>query len=313
MRTNIDILDDFSEYLRVVRGYSSKTIDGYYIDLKCFFAFLISYFDWNVRLKVINVFFLSKVDEEVLYSFLAYLGSYKSNSSSTRKRKLAAVKAFFKWLFLKYDSVLAGIPNPALSLSYIEKTKRVPKYLELKDAIRIQSVFDESNSKHFIRNNTIMVLFLNCGLRLSELAGLDVSDICFEDRSFRVIGKGNRERVVFFNDRTLKQLKLYLATRNDDYVPLFLSSHNTRLSPRSIEYICDKAFRLANIDSFGFTTHSLRHTAATYIYSTTNDILVTKEFLGHSSIAATQVYTHVHSEVIKNAVESNPLNFFIPK
>lgn len=308
MKTNIKVLDDFSYYLSTIRGYSPITVKGYYSDLILLFTFLNSYLEWNVDLGDIDISFLSKVEENAIFAYLSYLISYKNNGSSTRKRKVASAKSFFKWLYTKYDKTLKKENNPTLSVACVEKTRRLPKYLKLEDALRIQSIFNETNSKNYIRDNTIIILFLNSGIRLAELVNINIKDINLELKELRIIGKGNRERTVYLNKKVLKQLELYLSTRTDDYEALFLSSCKTRLKPNSVEHICNKAFALAGLGGCGYTTHTLRHTAATHIYAQTNDILIVKEFLGHTNIASTEIYTHISNKELKEAADRHPLN-----
>lgn len=149
-------------------------------------------------------------------------------------------------------------------------------------------------------------------MRLSELSNIKIKDINFENKSILIIGKGNKERTVYLTDKIIKQIKEYVGTRQiiDLSENLFVNNKNTKLSNRSIENICDKAFKLAGIGNKGYTTHTLRHTAATYVYNTTKDIIVTKNLLGHKHIVSTQIYTHISSEELKKAVNSNPLNNF---
>ena len=189
---------------------------------------------------------------------------------------------------------------------------RTPKYLKLEDAKKIQNIFNISNSRYYIRDNTIISLFLASGMRLSELSNIKIKDIDFSKKNVQIIGKGNKERIVFLTDKIIKQLKKYLDTRQiiDINEYLFINNKNTKLSNRSIENICDRAFKLVGINDKKYTVHTLRHTFATYIYKQTKDILVVKEILGHETINATMIYSHIDNDDLKKAVRSNPLNDF---
>ena len=205
--------------------------------------------------------------------------------------------------------------NPAQNISSAELMYRLPKYLKLEDAKKLQHIFNINNSRNALRNNTIITLFLNCGLRLSELVSINIKDIDFESKTLKVIGKGNKERVVFLNTNTIKVISNYLRTRNTliENDALFVTYKNKRISNTYVERICKKAFKLARLEEYGYTVHSLRHTAATYLYKETKDILITKEFLGHSTIESTQIYTHIENQSIKEAVNKNPLSNYIYK
>ena len=193
----------------------------------------------------------------------------------------------------------------------IQKVERLPKSLTLEEAKKIQTVFTIKNSKNSLRNNAIICLFLSAGLRVSELISIKFTDIDFEKNSIQILGKGNKERTVYFSDYCKKQIKKYLSTRKDNNPFLFVSNKNDKLSREEINYITKKAYKLMNLEDRHYSTHTLRHTAATLLYMyVKEDTLLLKEFLGHSSIASTQIYTHIHNRQVKEAVERNPLSNF---
>lgn len=310
-KIEIVILKKFINYLLINKNYSSNTAKAYYKDLKLFFEFIKSYLNWNIDINDINVFLLSTVEENVIYSFMVYLNIYKNNSSSSRKRKLSSIKSFYKWLFIKYYNLLKDKKNPTANISKIQSTERLPKYLSLEDAKKLQFVFNNTNSKFALRDNTIIILFLNCGLRISELINCDVSDLDLENKTLNVLGKGNKQRIIYLNDYVVNQLEKYLETRKDDYKPLFLNNRNERLRISVVTNICKKAFEITGLEEYQYTTHSLRHTAATLLYKYGKvDIRIIQEFLGHETITSTEIYTHVNNEQIRNAVNSNPLSNF---
>lgn len=236
------------------------------------------------------------------------LNYYQNNGPNTRRRILSAIKTFYKWLFLKYKHLLRDRQNPTLKIPNIETIQRLPKYIQLDKAKSLENIFNKDNSRNPIRNNTIIILFLNCGLRISELININIEDINFDKKELIVMGKGNKERIVFLNKTSMAALEKYLNTLDTNKGALFTNLKGKRLCNNSIENICQKAFKLAGLEEYNYTTHTLRHTAATYMYKSTKDILLVKEFLGHSSIMSTEIYTHVINDSVKNAVNKNPLS-----
>lgn len=278
-KNSIKILNEFTKYLSF-RHYSQKTIDGYCNDIKIFFQFIKSYYDWNVNLNDINVFLLKKIKEDGLIVFLTDLKFYRENSIITIERRVAALKNFFKWLYIKYKNLLDNNQNPTLFLkTWNMKIQKLPKHLELEDAKKIQTIFTYKNSRNPIRNNLIMSLFLSTGMRISELFSLNKQDVNFLTKSAKVIGKGNEERIIYFNINVLKQLENYFELRTDTSEALLVSKYNTRLSYRSIQKVCEKAYNLLQLYDYNYSTHTLRHTSATFLYKKTKDIMIVKEFL----------------------------------
>ena len=308
-KENPKILNDFLNYLLVFKNYSLDTIKGYNIDLIMFFKFLIKYLNLEIEIKDINVFLLVSVKESDIIAFLIYLNNSRNNCFRTRQRKVSAIKTFYKWLFGYYPSLYNRV-NPTMDIPHIEVTDRLPKCMHLEDAKKLQHIFNITNSRNAIRDNTIITLFLNCGLRLSELVSIDIKDINFNKKTINIIGKGNKERTIYLNSRALKAIKLYLNTKKivDLNDPLFLDNRNKRMTTFNIEKICKKAYRIAGLEDYGYTVHSLRHTAAAYLYKSSKDILVVKEFLGHARLDTTEIYIHLDNDDVRNAVNSNPLN-----
>lgn len=308
METGIPILNNFLYYLMAVRGCSNSTIKDYSQDLQDFFNFIIEYQELNIESKDLTVFILGTVKESTIIQYLIYLNQYKDNCPKSRSKILSAIKSFYKWLFLKYPGTLKNKKNPAAEVPIINNIERLPKYVKLKDAQKLQTIFNNDNSRFYIRNNAIITLFLNAGLRASELINIDIDDVNFDEKQVRIIGKGNKERVVFLTNKSIYAIDKYLKTRTDKERPLFLNAKNQRFKRRGIEEVCEKAYVLAGLKEKQYTTHTLRHTSATYLYKSSKDILVVKEFLGHSSLAATQIYTHILPDTVKDAVNKNPLN-----
>lgn len=309
MREENQILNDFSNYL-IIKNYSEGTIREYNSDLLIFFNFLIKYLGLEINISDINIFILATVKESDIFAFLIYLNHSKENSSKTRNRKLSAIKTFFKYLYNKYPYFKDKL-DPARNVERAEIVFRLPKYLKLKDAKNLQHIFNASNSRNSIRNNTIITLFLNTGMRLSELVNINIKNIDFNTKTINIIGKGNKERIVYLNKSALNAIKKYLNTRNYyEDEPLFIDNGNKRITTYNVEKICKQAFKLAGLEEYGFSVHSLRHTTAAYIYKETKDILVVKQLLGHENLNTTEIYTHIDNNEVRNAVNSNPLNNF---
>ena len=311
------ILENFLNYLIAIKNYSIKTTKGYEINLMEFFNFIKSYCKIEAEVSEFNVFILSHVNEDDIIAYLVYCNMTKDNSSATRRRKLSAIKTFYNWLFKKYSN-FCTMQKPTEDLPIVQETQRFPKYLNLEQSKKIINCFNIQNSKNPIRNNAIISLMINCGLRCSEAINLNISDINFKDRKIFVInGKGNKDRTVYINNNVESHLMKYLAYRKskekilDVSKPLFISNRQEKMKLQDIETICTNAFRIIGITDKRYTAHSLRHTAAMLAYQYEGaDILVIKELLGHSSILSTEIYTHLYNEKVKNAFYSNPLSNF---
>ena len=316
-RENPAILNNFLEYLTNVRRYSITTVKEYRIDLMLFFKFIKDYFNINIEIGNLDVFILLGIKQADIIAFIVYLNYNRNCTATTRKRKICAIKAFYKWLFSIYPT--GNIINPTEDLPVIQNIEKLPKYLNLEKVKQLKQIFNYNNSKFPVRNNTIISIFLSCGLRASELININIRDLNLNNKSIKIIGKNDKERLVYFNDNIKKQIEKYLKVRNanKEYIdidePLFLSYRNGRLNLRSVEKITKNAYELAGLSDFNYTTHTLRHTTATMIYQyVTQDILVIKEILGHATVKSTEIYTHVHNDEIKKAFDSNPLANFIP-
>lgn len=232
---------------------------------------------------------------------------------ATRARKASTIRIFFAYL---YDQKII-LDNPAIGLKTPKLGKRMPKHLSLEDSKKLLNVTYDENDENKERDYAIITLFLNCGLRLSELVGINISNIDFSENRLTVIGKGNKERTIYLNNACVNAIKDYISVRPTEGVKndskasnkaLFLSNRKERISNRTVQYIVDRELTKAGLDTSKYSTHKLRHTAATLMYQYGNvDIRALQELLGHESIATTEIYTHVSNEQVRNAVESNPL------
>lgn len=306
------ILLDFLAFLKNI-NYSNGTIDVYSQYIYQFFCFLKDYKRTYLEVKDFNVFFLIQVGRADIFAFLAYLNYKRKNCFNTRYLKLMAIRTFYDWIINNFLEN-KNYENPTCKMSNIVGYTKTPKYLNLKNARKIQKAFNSKNSMFFVRNNMIIILFLATGLRANELTSLDVNDVNLNEKVIFVKnGKGNKERFCYFNENCKKKLEEYLTYRkkqicSDEENALFLNKYGARLSKRSIQVICKNAFKLINLDE-GYSCHTLRHTTATLTYEYVKpDVLLLKEILGHSNISSTQIYTHIFNKQLKNAINKNPLN-----
>ena len=306
-------LSDFLFHLKVVKARGERTVEAYYIDIRTFLRYLKLSNNLvppetplnEITIKDIPIELLQKFTLNNAYEFLYYTSSDLNNTTTTRARKTSALKQFFNFLHKK-----AGLlqTNPLIDLEIPAVKNKLPKYLTLEDSIELLTKVEGENSE---RNYCILTLFLNCGMRLSELVGLNFKDINIQNRTMRLLGKGNKERIIYINDACVSALSNYYKVRPvnpKEPNAVFLSKQKTRISKRRVQQIVEESLFAAGLDNKGVTTHKLRHTAATLMYQHGHvDPLVLKEILGHKSIATTEIYTHLSNENMKKAAESSPL------
>lgn len=317
------ILTDYLNYLKSIRGLSPTTIKEYSYDLEVFFEYQIIrklYYgdkqsfknDFNPldSNKVINADFLGSLNITDFYSYLSYLDNEKDDNPTTRSRKISALRSFYNYLYQEIEvidkNVTVKLKNPKIS-------KRQPVYLTLQETERLLNVINtEKNDFLRARDLAIVFTFLTTGMRLSELVSINVSDI--ENDHFKILGKGNKERTIYLTENALKLIHHYLRVRkeylNELYIDaLFISTRKQRISNRAVQSTIEKYLKKAGFDTSVYSTHKLRHTAATLMYKYGNvDIRALKDILGHTSISTTQIYTHLEDEDLKNAVNKNPLS-----
>ena len=307
------LLRDFLFYMLTIRGRSPKTVDAYYIDLRTFLRYIkmhaglmgaaTSFSD--IQIEDVSLELIQAVTLSDIYSFLNYAMTDRDNQAKTRSRKVSSIRSFFKYLTTK-----AGVleENPVKDLEMPGAKKTMPKYLTLEESLELLSAVSSPFPQ---RDTCILVLFLNCGMRLSELVGINIQDI--RDNTVRLLGKGNKERIVYLNEACLYALQEYLKIR----VPpqnavhrnaLFLSKRGARLTTRRVQQIVEDCLRSAGLGDRGYSPHKLRHTAATLMYQHGGvDIRVLKEILGHANLATTEIYTHVSDKQIEKAANASPL------
>lgn len=309
-------LEDYLNYMETIKGTSSNTVKEYYFDLRTFLRFLkIRYkivpkeiiFD-EIEINDIEIDLIKKVNIQDLHAYISYIDRTRGNSNTTRSRKVASVRSFFKYLHSKVNLI---DNNPALNLEFPKQDARHPIYLSLEQAEKfLNTVLLNPNDLFRSRDYAIIMLFLNCGLRLSELSSINLDKINGDD-NLTVIGKGNKERTIFLNEACVQAINQYLKFR--PIVPgekaLFLSKRRQRMSNRAIQHMIDRYLEKTGLDPMVYSVHKLRHTAATLMYKYGNvDIRALQEILGHESVSTTQIYTHLDDDRLRKAVKSNPLS-----
>ena len=317
------ILRDFLVYHETIKGQSPLTISEYYLDLRMFLRFmLLMRNDMPIRSKLdeidircIDVEFLRGIQTADVFEFLSYLANDRTQdpdspaqdfgiSPSARARKLSALKSFFKYLTVRTKLLT---DNPVADLEYPKLRKSLPKYLTLEQSAALLKAVSGQNEE---RDYAILMLFLNCGIRRSELVGLNITDV-YEDR-IRVVGKGNKERFVYFGSACRKAIDAYLPIRHKqvltDNRALFGSRNGNRISTDAVHALVKKSLLKAGLDATQFSAHKLRHTAATMMLSGGVDVKTVQEVLGHENLNTTQIYTHIENTELKIAAEANPLS-----
>ena len=320
---NPEFVNSFLDYSITILNKSPNSVKEYNYDLSNFLKFIM------IRFKLVNTDIFDEIDISTftekdlrkislddIHAYISHLAIDNRSKATTRARKISTIRIFFKYLTLK-EKILDV--NPAQNLETPKLEKRMPKYLSLDDSKKLLDAADNQDNRNYKRDYAITTLFLNCGIRLSELVGININDIDFNECKMTVIGKGNKERTVYLNKSCMVAIHDYLSSRppaslikrDSKYSDkaLFLSEQKQRISNRTVQAIISKQLQLAGLDSKNLSVHKLRHTAATLMYQYGNvDIRALQELLGHQSISTTEIYTHVNNEQVRNAVESNPLS-----
>ncbi|MGN1051567.1 MAG: tyrosine recombinase XerC, partial [Acutalibacteraceae bacterium] len=305
---------DYLFYMQTVKGKSPKTVDEYFIDLRTFFRYLKILRDTvpkdsdfeKIKVDDIDLEIVKSVTLTDLLEYMNFLMRERNNNASSRARKCSSLKSFFNYLTTKKHLLPT---DPTKELEIPKKKKSLPKYLTLEQSIEL---LNSVEGKHKERDYCIITLFLNCGLRLSELVSLNFSDIR-SDNTMRIVGKGNKERIVYLNEACISAINDYKKVRPVDGVidknALFISNQMKRMSPKTVQAMVYKYLEKIGLDSQGYSCHKLRHTAATLMYQHGHvDIRVLKDVLGHENLGTTEIYTHLSGEQLENAANSNPLS-----
>lgn len=306
------IFREYFGYMETIKGKSAKTVEGYFFDLRSFFRYIklsrdlvneASKFE-EISILDVDLNLIESVHLTDVFEFLNYAASVRSNNNNTRSRKCSSLRSFYHYLYSTTGQIKH---NPVQELSNPKIPKKLPKYLDLEQSIDLLQAVD---GKFKERDYCILTLFLNCGMRLSELVGINLSDIR-ADNSLRITGKGNKQRIVYLNEACINAINDYKRVRPIEGVTdrdaLFISQQLKRISPKTVQYLVKKYLRKINLTD-GYSTHKLRHTAATLMYQQGGvDTRVLKDILGHENMNTTEIYTHLSNEQIKNAINSNPL------
>jgi len=314
------LVKDFATYKLTIQGCSENTVREYLHDLRTFLRYLAAVrqgvptegeaFE-ELSIAELDTAFFSAVTTGEIYDFLGYVKRDRENENKAMARKLSSIKSFYKYLTVKrmlFDT------NPAITIETPRQKKQLPKHLSLPESVDLlEAVESDTASKSRQRDYAILTLFLNCGMRLSELAGISLPDIDTEYRSLRVMGKGAKERIIYLNDACRDALTAYmpirLATPTKGDNALFLSNRNQRISVKTVQWMVYKYLKSAGLEYKHYSTHKLRHTAATLMYQTGQvDIRVLKDILGHEQLNTTQIYTHVANADMETAMTKNPLS-----
>ena len=317
------LLLDFLSYHETIKAHSQRTVDEYYLDMRNFFRYLKQQRDPAlagqpldaIDIRDIDIDFISRITLTDIYSYLTYLSrdrvqhqnsenSNKGLNAASRARKLATIRSFFNYIYNKRHLLE---DNPCKDVDTPKQMKSLPRYLTLNESL---SLLDAVDGPHRERDYCILTLFLNCGLRISELIGLDVTDI--HDDALRILGKGNKVRVVYLNQACKDALARYMAVRwpitGRDKNALFLSAQNQRISRSTVHALVKKHLSAAGLDSEKYSSHKLRHTAATLMLQNGVDVKAVQEVLGHEHLNTTEIYTHIDNEALRVAAKANPLS-----
>lgn len=314
-------IKEFASYKSSIQGCSMKTVQEYLLDLRTFFRYLLAKEKdidpesdefLQIDVKEVDLAYLQKITTDQIYEFLYYTGNVRRNMWCAKARKLSAIKGLYKFLVTKRGYLE---DSPATNIDSPKPKKTLPKVLSLDESIRLLiAVLDDTSSKTRERDYAIITLFLNCGMRVSELVGINLSDLESELSSVRVVGKGSKERIIYLNAASKSALENYLTIRTAEPMKnlttkaLFVSGQDQRISVKTVQHIVYKYLKAAGLEDKHYSVHKLRHTAATLMYQSGKvDIRVLKDILGHEQLNTTQIYTHVSDENMRNAMDQNPL------
>lgn len=317
-----EIIRNFLNYHENIVGHSHRTVDEYFLDLRTFFRYLklskglvpLGTSLEDISISDIDLEFVKNVTLSDVYDYLGYMSrdrvknqnaeepEYGLNAAS-RARKVSTIRSFYKYLTLKTHQLEL---NPIQDLDSPKIMKSLPRYLSLTESQRLLDSVDGKNKE---RDYCILTIFLNCGLRISELVGLNLSDVRADH--LRVLGKGNKERVVYLNDAVADAINDYLNVRKTlaplSEKALFLSARRERISKSTVHALVKKHLGAAGLDETKYSAHKLRHTAATLMLHNGVDVRTLQELLGHEHLNTTEIYTHVENEGLREAAMLSPL------
>ena len=310
------VIREYLGYIKTIKGKSKLTAAEYYTDLRTFFRYIKlkrNLVDTNtefedIKINDVDIALIKTITLMDIFEYMNYLVDERQNSASTRARKSSSLRSFFKYLTNKTGQLTY---NPLQELELPKIKSSLPKFLTLEQSI---DLLKSVNGPYKERDYCILVLFLNCGMRLSELVGINLKDIS-SNHTIKITGKGNKERIIYLNEACINAINSYMKVRpteklaGKDRDALFISRNHKRISPKTVQYIVKKYLARIDLDKQGYSTHKLRHTAATLMYQYGEvDIRILKDILGHENLGTTQIYTHVSDKQMKDAAQSNPLS-----
>lgn len=309
---------DFMNYLKTIKGLSSSTVNEYYYDCRLFLKYIkirknpykydLENID-DIDIKYFSLDDLEKINLIDIHSYISYRDNNRDNNSTTRARKISSLRTFYKYMV----NVTGQIKNnPTSNLETPKIKKRNPVYLTLDESTKLlETIAEEKNIFTRKRDFSIVLTFLTTGIRLSELSSMNINTI--KDLQFSVIGKGNKERIVYMTEACKMALDDYINVRPQitGEEALYLSNRNNRMSNRAIQHMLDKYLLKCGFDVKIYSPHKLRHTAATLMYKEGVDIRTLQKILGHTSVATTQIYTHVEDNDMRKAINFSPLSKII--
>lgn len=306
------LLRDFLAYHETVQGHSQQTVDEYYLDLRGFFRYLKRAKGLvpkdtaleDISIEDVDLAMVREVDLSQVYDYLFFLSKERRLNNASRARKAASIRSFFKYLSKKTHQM---DHNPVEELDSPKLKRALPRYLTLDQCMQLLEAVSGENQE---RDYCILMLFLNCGLRISELVGLNVTDL--QENTIRVLGKGNKERILYLNSGCQQALEDWLTVRSGltliDQKALFVTPRQRkRVTRAGVHYMIKKRLLEAGLDASRYSAHKLRHTAATLMLQNGVDVRTLQEVLGHDHLNTTQIYTHIDNENLRLAAQANPL------
>ena len=309
------IIKEFLGYMGTVKGKSPLTVEEYFMDLRTFFRYMKQHrnqvpqdmpFD-EISIDDIDLEFIKTITLTDVYEYMNFVSTQRKNKATTSSRKVSSQRTYFQYLTNKVNKLEH---NPITELETPKTKKSLPKYLTLEQSMDLLNAVE---GPYQSRDYCIITLFLNCGMRLSELVNINLNDINHKEHVMRITGKGNKERLVYLNDACMDAIKTYLKDRPADGLidreALFISRERKRISPKTVQAMVNKYLEKIGLGGPGYSVHKLRHTAATLMYQYGEvDIRVLKDILGHENLGTTEIYTHISDEQMKKASKSNPLS-----
>lgn len=315
LKESPSVIREFLGYIGTIKGKSPKTVEEYYLDLRTFFRYIKKArglvpedtdFE-EIDISDITLELVQTVSLTQVFEYMNFLSTERKNGAATRSRKVSSLRSFFRFLTNKTGKLKF---NPVEELETPKLKKSLPKFLTLEQCLELLSKVEGKTRE---RDYCILVLFLNCGMRLSELVGLDLNDVHLPSSTVKITGKGNKERMVYLNEACVDAIKKYIALRPKDGLidknALFISGQRKRISPKTVQYLVKKYLSEIDLGGRGYSVHKLRHTAATLMYQQGHvDIRVLKDILGHENLGTTEIYTHISNEQMADAARANPLS-----